>query len=57
MIEFLEMGGYAFYVWTSYGFFAVVMLWITLAPILRRRAMLRELGDRLAREENRRTER
>lgn len=50
MSEFLAMGGYAFYVWTSYGFFAIVMLWITLSPIIRKRTLLRELSDRKARE-------
>lgn len=54
--DFFAMGGYAFYVWTSYGFFAIVMLWITLSPILKRRATLRDLSDKLAREVERSSE-
>jgi heme exporter protein D len=37
MSEFFAMGGYAFYVWTAYGVFAIVMIWSYLAPVLRRR--------------------
>ncbi len=36
---------YAFYVWTSYGLFAVIMAWQFLQPRLRRRRILAELRE------------
>jgi heme exporter protein D len=45
MSEFLNMGGYAFYVWGSYGAGALVFGWNLLAPALRRREVLRRLAD------------
>lgn len=41
--NFWEMGGYAFYVWSAYGFGLLVLLWNLLTPRLRRTAILREL--------------
>ena len=38
--DFLAMGGYAYYVWTSYLFFAVVVVWCLLQPKLERRKVL-----------------
>jgi heme exporter protein D len=40
---FLEMGGYAFYVWTAYGVTALVLLGNILLPVLQRRQLLRQL--------------
>lgn len=40
---FLEMGGYAFYVWTAYGVTALVMLGNILLPVLQRRQLFRQL--------------
>ena len=45
--EFLHMGGYGFYVWTSYGITAVVLIANIVAPIFARR----ELARRLARQD------
>ena len=45
MSEFLHMGGYAMYVWGSFGFAAAVFIWNLLAPSLRRRDILKELSD------------
>ena len=42
--EFLHMGGYAFYVWTSYGLTTVVLLWNVLAPVVQRKQILRQLA-------------
>ncbi|WP_376696844.1 heme exporter protein CcmD [Wenzhouxiangella sp. EGI_FJ10305] len=39
---------YAFYVWTSYGLFAVVMAWQFIQPRLRRRRIVAELREELA---------
>ncbi|WP_250623532.1 heme exporter protein CcmD [Pinirhizobacter soli] len=54
MSQFLDMGGYAFYVWTSYAVFAVVLLADYLAPVLRRRRNLRDVRARMARQGARR---
>jgi heme exporter protein D len=45
--EFLHMGGYAFYVWTSYGVAAVVLIANAVAPMFARR----ELERRVARQD------
>ncbi len=42
--SFFYMGGYAFYVWTSYGITAAVLLWNLLAPIMLRKQLLRQLA-------------
>jgi heme exporter protein CcmD len=39
------MGGYATYVWGSFGAAAVVFIWNLLAPSLRRRDILKELSS------------
>ncbi len=48
--EFLHMGGYAFYVWTSYGLAAVILIANLLAPMLTARRQRRELIGKLRRE-------
>lgn len=53
MHTFLDMGGYAFYVWTAYAIFFAVLALDWLAPNLRRRRLLRELRGRLARQKAR----
>ena len=45
--EFLHMGGYGFYVWTSYAIATVVMIANVVEPIIARRSLAR----RLARQE------
>jgi len=44
--EFFAMGGYAFYVWSSYGLAAVVLIANVVAPALRRRRLAREFARR-----------
>lgn len=46
-LDFLNMGGYAFYVWLSYGVVAAVLVYHTLAPLIRRRKLLAELANEL----------
>lgn len=48
---FWNMGGFAFYVWTSYALAAIVLVLNVVAPLARRRAVLRRLRSRLGREE------
>ncbi len=44
--EFLDMGGYAFYVWTSYGIALVLLLGNLLLPIFHRRRLLAQMSRR-----------
>lgn len=44
--SFLNMGGYAFYVWTSYGLTTAVLLWNLFAPILQRKQLLRQMASK-----------
>lgn len=41
--EFLHMGGYGVYVWSSYGVAAVVLITNAVLPIFRFRALRREI--------------
>ncbi len=51
--EFLHMGGYAFYVWTSYGIALVVLLANMIAPLRQRKKLLNDIA-RTARRRARR---
>lgn len=42
---------YAPYVWTSYGIFAIIMVWQVLQPLLKRRRLKAELHEELALEQ------
>lgn len=48
--EFLHMGGYAFYVWTSYGIVALVLLVNFIVPIQRRRKLLQQIKRQVRRD-------
>lgn len=50
--EFLNMGGYAFYVWTSYGITFVVLLVNIVLPIFQRKALLRSLALKQQRQDS-----
>ena len=41
--EFFHMGGYAVYVWSSYGISLVVLGWIFISPIFNRKNIIKEL--------------
>lgn len=41
--EFFHMGGYAFYVWSSYALALVVLGWIFISPMLSKKKRLTEL--------------
>lgn len=47
MSEFLDMGGYGEFVWSSYAIWFVVMVINYLQPIIRERKVSRELRKRL----------
>jgi len=42
--EFFAMGGYAFYVWTSYGLTLIVLLANIIIPVWQRKQLLRSLS-------------
>lgn len=44
--EFLHMGGYAFYVWTSFGLAFIVLLGNVLYAVKRKRKVIRQLKRR-----------
>lgn len=41
MLDSLSMGGYGFYVWTSYAAFGLLLVWDYLAPQIKQRQALR----------------
>lgn len=49
LADFFAMGGYAVYVWSSYGLAAVVLIWNIVQPLRRERQLLRTLGTRARR--------
>ncbi len=51
--EFFAMGGYAFYVWTSYGLAFVVLAFNIIQPLLQKRRVLKRIARQVRR--NRRT--
>jgi heme exporter protein D len=53
MKEFFEMGGYAFYVWTSYAIAFVVLLANVLNPIMTRKKLLGDIARKIRRDSRR----
>lgn len=49
LTEFFHMGGYAFYVWTSYAIAFVVLVAVVVAPILHRRRLLADFARKARR--------
>ncbi|MDO6459502.1 heme exporter protein CcmD [Granulosicoccaceae sp. 1_MG-2023] len=45
MTEFLQMGGYALYVWPSFALGMLVLLYNVAVPLLTHRAALRRAAD------------
>jgi heme exporter protein D len=45
MTEFLHMGGYGFYVWSSFGLTTVILLANIIEPILHHKNALKEADD------------
>jgi heme exporter protein D len=41
--EFLNMGGYALYVWSSYGLALVLLVWVFAKPLLDKKQLLKHL--------------
>lgn len=49
--EFLDMGGYAFYVWTSYGITTALLGWVFISPILNKKNIIKELRMKYRQQE------
>lgn len=47
LMQFLHMGGFAFYVWSSYGLALIVLIANAVLPVLCRRRVLREIRDHM----------
>mgnify|MGYP000408589520 CR=1 FL=1 len=50
MSEFLNMGGYAIFVWSSYGITVLVMIMNVLLPIMRRKQLIRDVSAHIKRK-------
>jgi len=49
--EFFHMGGYAFFVWTSYGLTFVVVVANIIAPLLQRKKVIKHSKRIIKREQ------
>ena len=47
--DFLHMGGYGFYVWTSYGISLVVLLANVILPARQRKKLLKDIARKARR--------
>ena len=50
MKEFFAMGGYAFYVWMSYGIALVVLIANLVSPLMQRRRLLADIARKRRRD-------
>ncbi len=41
--NFIHMGGYAGYVWTSYGIALVIFVWSVVSPIIQKRQLIKRI--------------
>ncbi|WP_028024806.1 heme exporter protein CcmD [Enterovibrio calviensis] len=48
---FLDMGGYAGYVWSAFAITFLAMFWVVFSAHLTRRKLIREIKNRVAREQ------
>ena len=48
---FLDMGGYAFYVWLSYGFTALILAGLIFNSLRSKSTLIKQIKSRLKREE------
>jgi len=56
MIEFFQMGGYAIYVWPAYALTGLTLAVSVIAPIRRRKRLIRELSAIATQKERSRSE-
>lgn len=48
--DFIHMGGHGPYVWTSYGVGLVVIIYNVIAPMVRRKEVIKRLNRNMKRE-------
>ena len=48
--EFFNMGGYAFFVWTSYALAVVIVLVNIISPVMQRKKVIRHIKRTMRRE-------
>ena len=48
--EFFNMGGYAFFVWTSYALFLVVIIANIILPVIQRKKVIAQIKRTIRRE-------
>lgn len=53
MSEFFNMGGYGFYVWSSYGISFIVLAATVYAPILKKKKVLADISRKARRARKR----
>ena len=51
LVEFFAMGGYAFYVWMSYGIALVVLAFNIIQPLIQQKRALRAIKRRRQRHQ------
>ena len=49
--EFFHMGGYAFYVWTSYGLTFIIIVANIVSPMIQRRKVIARIKRAIKREQ------
>ena len=49
--EFFAMGGYAFFVWTSYGITAAVIAFNIVMPLIQRKQVIKRVKRAIRREQ------
>ena len=54
--EFFHMGGYAFYVWSSYGIATVLLVWTFFSPIFSKKSIIKELKIKYRQQERQQQE-
>ena len=50
MSEFLNMGGYAVFVWSSFGISFVVLLLNVIVPVMRRKQLILDVSSHIKRK-------
>jgi len=54
--EFFNMGGYATFVWSSYGIALVVLGWTFISPIFTKKSIIKELKIKYRQQERQQQE-
>ncbi len=52
MSDFLHMGGYAFFVWTSFGISFAILVYNAIQPLIRHKQLKREISGQIKRQQS-----